>query len=126
MIPLKRLLAISLLVLYVNSNTELHEMIRLPLLIEHFTEHKKLVGDISFWEFLVMHYNTNTSHDADDNRLPFKDPAHSFSATTLAVPIHRIILNETVSISEVSHLSFYSETFVASHLSDIFQPPRIS
>jgi len=122
----KRLLAISLLVLYVNSNTELHEIMRLPLLIEHFTEHKKLVGDISFWEFLVMHYNTSASHDADDNRLPFKDPAHSFSATTLAVPIHRIILNETLLISEVLHISSYNETFIASHLSDIFQPPRIS
>ena len=101
-------------------------MLRLPLLVEHFSEHKKLVGDISFWEFLVMHYKTNISHDADDNRLPFKDPAHSFSASTLAVPNHKIILNETLLIAEVSHISSYEETFIASHLSDIFQPPRIA
>jgi hypothetical protein len=122
----KRFLAISLIVLYVNSNTEFHEILRLPLLIEHFTEHKKLVGDISFWEFLVMHYKTNASHDADDSRLPFKDPAHSFTAPTLAVPIHKIILRESQLIEEVSHISSYRESFISSHLSDIFQPPRLS
>lgn len=123
---MKRFLAISLIVLYVNSNTEFHEVLRLPLLVEHFTEHKKLVGDISFWEFLVMHYNSNASHDADDSRLPFKDPAHSFTASTLAIPIHKIILRDTQFIAEVSHLSTYKESFIASHLSDIFQPPRIA
>jgi hypothetical protein len=104
----------------------MHEMFRLPVLVEHFTEHKKLVGDISFWEFLVMHYNTNVSHDADDNKLPFKDPAHSFTAPTLAIPIHKIILGDTQLVAEVSHVSSYQETFIASHLSDIFQPPRVA
>lgn len=122
---MKRLLAISLLALYINSNTELHELMRLPLLVEHFTEHKKMVGDISFWEFLAMHYNTNVAHDADDNQLPFKDPAHSFTSPTLAIPIHKIILSDAQVISEVSHVSSYKATFIASHLSDIFQPPRI-
>lgn len=123
---MKRFLAISLLVLYINSNTEMHEVFRLPVLVEHFTEHKQLVGDISFWDFLVMHYNTNVSHDADDNKLPFKDPAHSFTAPTLAIPIHKIILSDTQLIAEVSHGSSYQETFIASHLSDIFQPPRVA
>ena len=123
---MKRLLAISVILLYVNSNTEFHEVFRLPLLVEHFTEHKKLVGDISFWEFLVMHYKTNASHDADDSRLPFKDPAHSFTASTLAIPIHKIILRDTPIIAEVSHISSYKESFIASHLSDIFQPPRLA
>lgn len=122
---MKRILAISLIVLYVNSNTEFHEVLRLPLLVEHFTEHKKLVGDISFWEFLVMHYNTNASHDADDSRLPFKDPAHSFTSPTIAIAIPKIILRETQFIAEVLHVSSYKENFLASHLSDIFQPPRI-
>ena len=123
---MKRLLAISLIVLYVNSNTEFHEVLRLPLLVEHFTEHRKLAGDISFWEFLVMHYNSNSSHDADDSRLPFKDPAHSFTASTLAVPIPKIILKETQLIAEVSHVSSYTESFIASHLSEIFQPPKLA
>jgi hypothetical protein len=123
---LKRLLAISLILLYVNSNTEFHEVLRLPLLVEHFAEHKKLVGDISLWDFLVMHYKSDASHDADDSRLPFKDPGHSFTAPTLAVPIPKMILTDAQLIAEVAHISTYTESFIASHLSDIFQPPRIA
>ena len=121
---MSRLLAISFLVLYINSNTEFHEMLRLPILLEHYSEHKQKVSDISFWDFLVMHYKSDVSHDADDNQLPFKDPAHSFTAPTLAIPIHKIMLSDTQLIAEVSHVSSYQETFIASHLSDIFQPPR--
>jgi len=121
-----RIFAISLLVLYINSNTEFHEMLRLPILFEHYSQHKQQVSDISFWDFLVMHYQSDVSHDSDDNQLPFKDPAHSFTASTLALPIHKIVLKETVLLTKSDHSCAYAETFIASHLSDIFQPPKIS
>jgi hypothetical protein len=101
-------------------------MLRLPVLFEHFNQHKQQVKDISFWDFLVMHYNSDVPHDSDDNQLPFKNPAHSFTAPTLALPIYKIVLKETVSITATTHFSSYTEEFIASHLSDIFQPPRIS
>ncbi len=121
-----RLLAISFLVLYINSNTEFHEMLRLPILIEHYSQHQQLVKDISFWDFLVMHYKTDVPHDADDNQLPFKDPGHSFTASTLALPIYKMVLKENFLVTKMSHVSSYKETFIASHLSEIFQPPRLS
>ena len=123
---MNRLLAISFLFLYINSNTEFHEMLRMPILFEHFSEHKQKVSDISFWDFLVMHYKSDVSHDADDNQLPFKDPGHSFTAPTLAVTTNKMVLQETVLLTKTNHTFTYSETFIASHLSDIFQPPRIS
>lgn len=99
---------------------------RMPVLFEHFSEHKKLVGEISIWEFLVMHYNTSVPHDADDNKLPFKDPDHSFISSTLAVPPpNKIILSEDGEIINITHVSSYQETFFTSHFSDIFQPPKI-
>ena len=123
---MSRILAVAFLVLYINSNTEFHEMLRLPILLEHYSQHKLRVSDISFWEFLVMHYKTDVSHDSDDNQLPFKDPAHSFTAPTLALPSHKMALKEAVVTSKVDYFCSYSETFIASHLSDIFQPPKIS
>jgi hypothetical protein len=101
-------------------------MLRLPILLEHYSQHKQKVNDISFWEFLVMHYKSDVSHDADDNQLPFKDPGHSFTAATLALPIHKMVLKETLTLSKTNHSSSYSEIFNASHLSDIFQPPKSS
>jgi len=123
---LKRFLALSLLVLYINSYTEFHETLRLPVLLEHYAEHKQQVKDMSFWEFLVMHYKTDISHDDQDNRLPFKDKGHSFTAPVMALPIQRIVLIESTALTEISHSSMYTEVSVASHLSDIFQPPRHS
>jgi hypothetical protein len=123
---MNRILAISFLVLYINSNTEFHEMLRLPILLEHYSEHKQKVSDISFWDFLVMHYKTGVAHDSDDNKLPFKDPCHSFTASTLALPIHKIVLKEIILLTKTDYAGVHFETFIASHLSDIFQPPRIS
>jgi hypothetical protein len=101
-------------------------MLRLPILLEHYSQHKQKVSDISFWDFLVMHYKSNVAHDSDDNQLPFKDPGHSFTAPTLALLIHKMVLKETVILTKTDYSFTYSETFIASHLSDIFQPPRIS
>ncbi len=123
---MKRYLALLLLILYINSNTEFHELLRTPVLINHYNQHKLLAKDISFWDFLVMHYKTGVAHDADDNQLPFKDPAHSFTASTLALPISKILLKEAVALAETDHPYPYTETFIASHLSKIFQPPRVA
>jgi hypothetical protein len=101
-------------------------MLRLPILLEHYSQHKQQVKDISFWDFLVMHYKSDVAHDSDDNQLPFKDSDHSFTASTLAIPIHKIVLKETVIIPKADHFYSYSETFVSSHLSEIFQPPKLS
>ena len=101
-------------------------MLRLPILLEHYSEHKQKVSDISFWDFLVMHYKTDVSHDSDDNQLPFKDMGHSLTAPTVALLVHKIFLKETVILTKADYSFTYSETFIASHLSDIFQPPRIS
>jgi hypothetical protein len=114
------------LVLYINSYTEFHETLRLPVLLEHYAEHKQQVKDMSFWEFLVMHYKTDVSHDSQDNRLPFKDRGHSFTAPVMALPIQKIALNESTPLTEINHSSAYTEADVTSHLSDIFQPPRHS
>lgn len=121
---LKRFLAISLLALYINSYTELHEAMRLPVLFEHYAEHKTQVSDLSFWEFLVMHYKTDVSHDDHDGQLPFKVPGHSFVATAVAIPASKITFKETQLQSEVTHFSFYKEVPHASYLQKIFQPPR--
>ena len=123
---MKRLLSISLLLLYINSYTEFHEALRLPILLEHYAEHKQLVKDMSFSEFLTMHYKTDVSHDDQDSRLPFKDIHHSFTVPVIALPIQKIVLEETIPLTEISHSSIYTEAYIASHLSVIFQPPRHS
>lgn len=78
---LKRVLHILLLSLYLLSSTELQELAKIPVLFQHYFEHKNLDSDITFFAYLEHHYNDipHTDNDeARDNQLPFK--AHGLSA----------------------------------------------
>jgi hypothetical protein len=101
-------------------------VLRLPLLLQHYQEHKQQVEDLSFWEFLVMHYKTDVAHDDQDHRLPFKDRAHSFAAPALTLPFQKIVLREMAPLTKIQHSSIYSEVSITSHFCEIFQPPRNS
>lgn len=111
--------------MYLCSTTEFHEALRLPLLFEHYAEHRSLVSDLTFFEFLAMHYKTDKAHDDRDHQLPFKVPGHEFATQVVAIPVARISLQENNTFTHVSHLSPYREAFFESQLSDIFQPPKI-
>lgn len=82
---MKRAAAILFLVLYIFTVTECNQLLKLPVLLEHYTEHKKDNRNISFPDFIYMHYAGDDFNDNDedrDKRLPFKafDTYTSFSA----------------------------------------------
>lgn len=64
-----------LLGFYLLSCTELQELAKLPVLFQHYFEHKSLDSSITFSRYLEHHYNDipHTDNDeARDNQLPFK------------------------------------------------------
>jgi len=122
---MKRAFATVLLLAYLVSFTEFSEVLRLPLLVKHYTEHKSKVAELSFIEFLVMHYETDVAHDDRDMRLPFKDCHHSFSAQTIVLPVQKIILMDDADNIAIIHHSFYLLHEPQILASDIFQPPKI-
>lgn len=119
-----RLAAIGLLFLYLISFTEFSEVLRLPLLIEHYSEHKSKVEDLSFFEFLVMHYESDVAHDDKDMSLPFKDCDHSVSPQSI-LPIQKIVLTENAEKTSIEFTSFYLLHEPQLLAGDIFQPPKI-
>jgi hypothetical protein len=120
-----RFAAISLLLIYFVSFTEFKEVLRLPLLIEHYGEHKVQAGEMSFLEFLVMHYETDIAHDDRDNRLPFKDCGHSFIGQVVMLPIQKISLAEPIEINTLTYKFFYLQHEPKLIAVDIFQPPKL-
>ena len=96
----------------------------MPLLIEHFGEHKSLVEEMSFVQFLVMHYKTDIPHDDQDMSLPFKDCSHSVSVP-MVLPVLKMTLTEQLKINQRDFQSFYLRHEPELLASDIFQPPRI-
>src|SRR3954462_3822335 len=110
----------GLLLAYLVSSTEVHELLRLPLLVKHYQEHKQQVADITFWEFLVMHYETDVPHDDQDMRLPFKTCHQTLASPALAVTSQGVTL--TIPLSVVVKQSLPSDHGApnASYLEEIF------
>jgi hypothetical protein len=126
MYHMRRLLAIALVSFYVISFTELHHLIKFPVLLEHYIEHKEL-SDITFFEFLSLHYNSEAvTHDAHDKELPFKDFDHCIAVQTVVLPYIKIELREKVpSENAIVYPLFNNKFIAASHLSEIWQPPKV-
>ncbi len=129
---MKKWIIISFLILYINSTTELYQLLKLPVLLEHFFEHQSQNSNLTFIAFLSMHYSQVDDHDGDkekDNKLPFK--SHSFCNSTTAL----ITLNQEQNITftafreyeiEKKNNNFYTFLVSSSHLKAIWQPPQIS
>ncbi len=120
-----RLAAIGLFLIYLISFTEFKEVLRLPLLVQHYGEHKAQAGEMSFVEFLTMHYKTDVAHDDRDNRLPFKDCNHSFIVQVVVLPIQKISLSDRMEVNTPSYQFFYLLHEPKLIAADIFQPPKI-
>lgn len=117
--------SIGLVLFYLVSFTEFREILRLPILVQHYAEHKTQVEEMSFLEFLSMHYSTDQPHDDQDMRLPFKDCSHSFGGQTLVIPIQKIVLADLSEKICLVHQSHYLQHKPQLRAVDIFQPPKI-
>lgn len=64
-----------ILTIVILDTSPLYQLLKVPSLIQHFTEHKALNESISFIDFLSMHYWGDDLDDNDDEKdmqLPFK------------------------------------------------------
>ena len=70
---MKKAVCILLLVVLGITQTPMGQLLKIPLLIEHFSGHKKSSG-VSFFQFFQGHYLTdhNDGDREEDQRLPFK------------------------------------------------------
>ncbi|MDE3253344.1 MAG: hypothetical protein KGO92_11090 [Bacteroidota bacterium] len=114
---------------YLLSTTELYQLVKLPVLVEHFMEHRQEDKGITLWDFLCMHYAHGIVKDADyekDMKLPFK--THDYSVGQTITPFTPNNLSAEISkpISKI-HTGFpiYQENgILPSFLSNIWQPPK--
>lgn len=128
---MKKCVAIFLLSLYLLSTTEAHQLLKLPLLVQHYFQHKAENNNLTLLSFLEMHYAETVVYDDDyaqDMQLPFKTHAENFCV--IAVPLlptpkfemqivfHKII-EQTIPLTNDPGYSFLSTQ-------DIFQPPKLA
>ncbi|MCA0333204.1 MAG: hypothetical protein LCH44_04570 [Bacteroidetes bacterium] len=125
---MKQFWAISFLFIFLSANTAFGELLKLPVLIQHYMEHEDLQGDISFFDFLKEHYNNPEAHPDIPNHhhdnLPLKTlSAHSTSVVS-PIPIFNVV-STTFIESDQTTIPLYQEgNFINNYLSQIWQPPR--
>lgn len=126
---MKKFFAISFLFLYLFSTTELHQLLKVPLLIEHFVEHKEDNSHLTLWQFLHLHYAMGNVKDADydkDMKLPFKTPDnHVAFFINVYLPTHRVVVKSPIQVIEKKYFKPKENFLPSSFLANIWQPPRI-
>jgi hypothetical protein len=125
---MKKLIAISLVLIYVTSFTEVHQLFKVPVLWEHFKEHQQRDHAITFLQYLSHHYEINDHYDDDHDRdmeLPFKDFDHCSFAQIVVLPAHKFELRVEDFLYEKTYACYYNKFITAFHLTEIWQPPRV-
>ena len=125
---MRRANAISLLLLYFLVNTELRELVRLPILFEHFSEHKQRNKHVSFSDFIVLHYFSGHVKDPDferDQQLPFRGTNCEELSTPVALPVESFV----EPLPEISYATLNVGIYVSPFHSSLFQftiwqPPK--
>ena len=125
---MKKTIAILFISLYVFSATELNQFFKLPILFEHFSEHKTENKNITFLQFLKIHYQGNQIPDDDDfkdKRLPFKSHGNSFSTQIFAVLPAFTEIEIPVFSDNNKSVTIHKNQFIPTlQLESIWQPPK--
>lgn len=126
---MKKYISIIFLSIYLLSATQLGELLKLPILVAHFMEHKEQDSKITMWDFLCIHYQDHDVFDADyekDMKLPFK----SHTATCCTSVAYFPLLPDLKFTPLVRYtyrkqpLFTYSFPYTLRFQSAIWQPPK--
>ncbi len=126
---MKRFLTIFCFSVIVTAGTQLHQLLKLPVFVQHFQEHQKEDKNISLLRFVIIHYFSGNPKDNDYNRdmqLPFKTTECSSLITIAVVLLPAVTAERPEFFISNSYPALKNNTFLPSHLSDIWQPPKVS
>jgi hypothetical protein len=129
---LRKYISIALLFVFLSANTELHQLLRLPSLVQHFLEHKQADQSISFISFCKKHYaEENESHAANHHdkheKLPFKShDCHVAHHAPIFTESNTFQFEFPISISYQDKMVAIEHQYLSTELSNIWQPPKIN
>jgi len=129
---MKRILSILLLSIYLFSTTELIQLLKFPLLIEHYYTHKAKNKQLTILDFLNIHYQgnhlENHPHNKDfeqDQKLPFIRHIDVLSFNIVINPVLTYALKVKPIINQQSKVLTLDDTKIDSKYQGfIWQPPK--
>jgi len=111
---------------FILSTTELHQFLKLPVLLKHFQVHKKQDKSLSLLDFLVLHYSQDhpiDNDDSDDNQLPFKNFEAIYHVDITIIPF-RYETEELLSASPEIIRPYHPEGVPCGRSYTVFHPPQ--
>jgi hypothetical protein len=132
---LKKIIAIFFLFSFLSANTTFGQLLKLPVLFQHYSLHSSGHADAdhedSFLNFVADHYSHpestpgNSSHDHKD--LPLKSTDIPAISQAIALPLYDYFTIATPSFAKEVHKStFVRQYYSSASLGSIWQPPRFS
>jgi len=125
---MKKFIAISFLAVFLCASTEIHQILRLPVLIQHYLEHQEVNNNQSLAEFLTNHYSNRQNHsDSNHNNLPFKTADCATAHVALAFANHAQYSVQSPTTFQEKASSIYNDVIYSSAIvNSIWQPPKQS
>jgi len=125
---MKRFTGILLIAVYILTSTECRQLLKFPVFIQHFSEHRAQNNRISLWDFMEMHYFGKDQNDSDHDRdmqLPFKSHENCSAPLSQFIPsnVFTMAFSDPV-VATTSFISYERLNFQSSYLSSIWQPPK--
>ena len=111
------------------SQTELHQVLKLPVLVQHYFEHKAENKNITLGGFIVLHYFSGNPVDDDyarDMQLPFKTSDCIQAITSIVIPEQIVISNEPLLVSTTPFFKVQNDWIPSNYIADIFRPPQFA
>ena len=129
---MRRVLTILFLSVYLISTTELGQLLKFPMLVEHYFEHKEKNPQINVMEFLALHYEgnhlENHPHDEDyehDQQLPFIVHIDVLSVSFVLTPPFSFEIETRKLVGKEPKALPLDDAFSDNnYLSAIWQPPK--
>ncbi|RTY73454.1 hypothetical protein EKL97_07785 [Flavobacterium sp. LS1P28] len=129
---MKKIITISFLFVFLCANTEMGQLLKLPNLLQHFSNHQKDYSNqnISLLDFIAIHYN-DTQHHSDQEKdnhqsLPFKTINQSVNTALAFENQTEFSFRKPNTISVNSTVPFPPEFYNSDVFACIWLPPKLS
>lgn len=127
---MKRAFIFIIAVLFLISSTELHQLLRLPLLLRHYRLHRQADPSLSPMAFLKLHYNGHhqtAKADKEDSQLPFKSVVFaSHTDNLMVIKVKREMPARPLMYIRTSETVYFPGDIPDRRADAIFHPPQAS
>ncbi|TXH26949.1 MAG: hypothetical protein E6Q96_07140 [Cyclobacteriaceae bacterium] len=126
---MKRAVAhILMTVFLMGAVFDLHDLSKVPYMINHFQRHQNKNNSFSISEFFDLHYGSMAEqHDEQEHEqhkgLPFKSHDCTSSHGMMVLTVFQPQIESSFSLI-VSYSNFYESTYLSDFSQSIWQPPK--